>query len=55
MIKIIIIDKTFRHLGCSFREEIKCVDIEIARAMRKDILRKARDYGAIVKVVIEND
>ncbi len=53
MIKVIIIDKTFRHLGLSVRDEIECENIEIAFEKRDKILKMAREYGAVVKVVIQ--
>lgn len=53
MVKIIIIDKTFRHLGLSFRQVQECIDKETAIATRDKILANARDYGADVKVIIK--
>lgn len=55
MIKLIIIDKTFRHLGLPTRQEYDCTDLHEAILKRDRILQSARDYGAKIKIIIKHD
>lgn len=52
MIKLVVIDKTLRHLGLTWRKTLILDDMDRAIKLRDDILSKARDYGSHPTVVI---